>query len=384
MRVLHIGKYFPPYVGGMETYLRDLMTEQSREGIVSSALVHRSELSLTSRNETYVSAGEALSVTRAAVWARMLFTPTSPIFPLLMHRMIRREQPEILHLHMPNPSVFWALLLPSAKSLPWVVQWHSDVLASKHSLGLRIFYKLYRPLERAVLRHSMTIIASSPPYLKSSEALAPFEEKCTVIPLGLDTGHLCAGQMKTRSDTQRLRVLAIGRMTYYKGFEYLIRAAQLTEKVEVRLVGSGELEESLKRLAKELRVQDRVTFLGTASDKQIGQEYANCDCLCLPSIERTEAFGLVLLEAMYFSKATVVSDVPGSGMGWIVDHGVTGVKVPVSSPEGLADAFRQIQRDRGNLSRLGRNGRRKFDQMFHISQSAGQISSVYALALGPR
>ena len=150
MRVLHIGKYFPPYVGGMETYLRDLMTEQSREGIVSSALVHRSELSLTSRNETYESAGELLSVTRAAVWARMLFTPISPIFPLLMHRMIRREQPEILHLHMPNPSVFWALLLPSAKSLPWVVQWHSDVLASKHSLGLRIFYKLYRPLERAV------------------------------------------------------------------------------------------------------------------------------------------------------------------------------------------------------------------------------------------
>jgi glycosyltransferase involved in cell wall biosynthesis len=382
VRVLHIGKYFPPYAGGMETYLRDLMTEQSRQGMASSALVHRSELSLTSRQERYSSVGETLPVTRAAVWARLLFTPISPTFPLLLWKMIRRERPDILHLHMPNVSAFWALILPSARRIPWVVQWQSDVLASRHSLGLRLFYRLYRPFERAVLRRSATIIASSPPYLESSEPLAPFINKCVVVPLGLDPAQLAVDlQTDKQQDTSKLRVLAIGRLTYYKGFEHLIRAAAAVDGVDIRLVGSGELDAPLKRLAKELGVDSRINFLGHLSDAEVAREYAASDCLCLPSIERTEAYGLVLLEAMYFGKATVISDVPGSGMGWIVDQGRTGLKVPVSSAKGLADAFRQLRSDRDTLARLGEDGRRKFDQQFHISQTARQTSGLYAQSM---
>ncbi len=384
MRVLHIGKYFPPYPGGMETYLRDLMTEQSRQGIASAALVHRSELSLTSRQETYSSVGEALPITRAAVWARLLFTPISPTFPFLLRKMIRRDKPDVLHLHMPNVSVFWALFLPAARRIPWVVQWHSDVLASRHSLGLRLFYRLYRPFERAVLRRSATIIASSPPYLESSEPLAPFRSKCVVVPLGLDPAQLAVDPQAAErpDDNGILRVLAIGRLTYYKGFEYLIRAAALVDDTHIRLVGSGELEASLKSLAKDLGVDSRISFLGHLSDAEIAREYTACDCLCLPSIERTEAFGLVLLEAMYFGKATVISDVPGSGMGWIVDHGKTGLKVPVASAEGLAGAFRQLWSDRDTLARFGGDGRRKFDQQFPIRQSARQTSGIYAHVTG--
>lgn len=381
--VLHLGKYFPPFTGGMETYLRDLMVEQIRQGLEPSALVHRSEISLASREERYRVRQLELSLTRVAVWARLLFTPISPTFPVWLSRLVRRSHPDILHLHMPNLSVFWALVLPAARRIPWVVQWQSDVPASDHSLGLRLFYRLYRPFERAILRRSAAIIASSPPYLESSEALAPFADKCAIIPLGLDPDYLAADPAhRPKPDSSRLRVLAIGRMTYYKGFEYLIRAAGLVDGVEVRLVGSGELGDSLRELAADLGVQDKVHFLGAVSARELAREYAWSDCLCLPSIERTEAYGLVLLEAMHFGKATVVSDVPGSGMGWIVDHGVTGLKVPVASARGLADAFRQLQCDRDNLSRLGSNGRRKFDQQFHISQSARQTSGVYARALG--
>ncbi len=104
----------------------------------------------------------------------------------------------------------------------------------------------------------------------------------------------------------------------------------MTPDAVFHLVGSGELENSLKRLATELGVLNRVTFHGKLPAEQLAEQYASCDCLCLPSIERTEAFGLVLLEAMYFGKATVISDVPGSGMGWIVNEGITGIKVPVA------------------------------------------------------
>ena len=99
-------------------------------GVKSSALAHQSRVSLHSSEESLPAGGHSLLITRAATWGRLLFTPISPGFPLLLHRLIKRDQPEVLHLHLPNPSAFWALALPSARRLPWVIHWHSDVLTS--------------------------------------------------------------------------------------------------------------------------------------------------------------------------------------------------------------------------------------------------------------
>ena len=202
---------------------------------------------------------------------------------------------------MPNVSVFWALLLPSAKSLPWVVHWHADVLVSTYSLGLRLFYRLYKPFESAVLKRSSAIIATSPPYLDTSRPLTPFKSKVHIIPLGLDPSRFNTSPAPLPdSEGSILRVLAIGRLTYYKGFDYLIRAVTKTDNIAIRLVGTGDQETYLKELSANLGIADRVQFLGALSDQELEQELVNSHCLCLPSIERTEAFGMVLLEAMYF------------------------------------------------------------------------------------
>jgi glycosyltransferase involved in cell wall biosynthesis len=386
LKILHIGKYFPPHAGGMETYLRDAMADLARRGVAPVALVHHSALSLKSSDELCPSTAGPLPVTRAAVWARLLFTPFSPTFPWLLRRLLREQRPDILHFHTPNASAFWALLLPAARRIPWVIQWQADVLASRHSAGLRLFYRLYRPLERALLRRSRRIIVSSPPYLRSSAPLAPYHHKCVVVPLGLDPAALAVPAVPAVPPAGRnrssLRVLAIGRLTYYKGFEYLLRAVALAPAAHLHLVGSGDLEQALRRLAGELGIRERVTFHGHLPEEGVAAQYAACDCLCLPSIERTEAFGLVLLEAMYFGKATVISDVPGSGMGWIVDHEVTGIKVPAADAAALAGALRQLQANRDTLARLGENGRRKFDQQFHIHQATAAITGIYAEILG--
>jgi rhamnosyl/mannosyltransferase len=102
-----------------------------------------------------------------------------------------------------------------------------------------------------------------------------------------------------------------------------------------------------------------------------------CDCLCLPSIERTEAFGMVLLEAMYFGKATVISDVPGSGMGYIVDNGVTGIKLKPADADALAGAFRRLALDRGELARMGQRGKDKFEQQFDINHTVAGLVDIY-------
>ncbi|MFT6955203.1 MAG: glycosyltransferase involved in cell wall biosynthesis [Halieaceae bacterium] len=378
MKVLHIGKYFPPYAGGMETYLRDLMAAQARQGIDTAAVVHQSDITVKSQDESYPAGDQQLPISRAAVWARLLFTPISPTFPFLLNRLIKQQQPDILHLHMPNVSVFWALFIPRARQVSWVVHWHADVLASEHSLGLRLFCHLYRPFERAILKRCKAIIATSPPYLESSDPLKPYSEKCHVIPLGLDPTNLPRVEdiSPTASDAP-LRVLAIGRLTYYKGFEYLIKAAAECERVEIHFVGKGDQETALKALAGNLNLQTRITFHGHLSPEQLAQQFSACDCLCLPSIERTEAFGMVLLEAMYHSKATVISNVSGSGMGWVVDDEITGLHFEPQNSQALRERLQYLASQRSRISILGSNGRAKFEREFHIDKSSSRISAIY-------
>ena len=382
-RVLHVGKYFPPYAGGMETYLRDLMVAQSKQGLESCAVVHQSEITLQNQTDTYETDRAPLKIVRAAVWARFLFTPISPLFPWLLSRTIKWHKPDILHLHMPNVSAFWALFIPAARRIPWVVHWHADVLASEYSLGLRIFYTLYRPFERALLRKSKAIIVTSPPYLASSAVLAEFMEKCEVVPLGLDPTYLPEPDKQTpaKTETEPLRVLAIGRLTYYKGFEYLIQATAGVADVVVHLVGTGDEEIKLKALARKLGLEHRIFHHGRLTPEQLAQQFLACDCLCLPSLERTEAFGMVLLEAMYCGKATLVSDVHGSGMGWVVENNKTGLKVPPKNVQKLTDGLKQLQGDHDKMRIFGEQGRQKFDREFHIDRSAARVAEVYEKAL---
>ena len=173
----------------------------------------------------------------------------------------------------------------------------------------------------------------------------------------------------------------LGRVTCYKGFEYLIKAATICEGIEVHLVGKGDQEAQLKRLARELKVSNRIIFHGHLNDERLAQQFSASDCLCLPSIERTEAFGMVLLEAMYYSKATIVSDVAGSGMGWIVDNGVTGLIVAPENVDALVNCMRSLQQDPSRLSRMGTNGRRKFDRVCHIDKSSMSTHAVYLQVL---
>ena len=379
LRVLHVGKYFAPYSGGMETYLRDLMTAQIKRGWQSVALVHQLKVSLFGVAAAQPVGHGELDVICARVWLRVFFTPISPSFPWLLRKLIREKKPQVLHLHLPNASAFWVLLLPSARRLPWVVHWHSDVLTSSHSLGLRIFYRVYRLFERAVLRHANAIIVTSPPYLDASRPLRDFHEKCHVVPLGLDPVNLPNVPSNTAASnpSRPLRVLAVGRLTYYKGFEFLISAAADCAFVEVHIVGVGERGAMLKALAARLAVSDRVIFHGHLSAHALAEQFASCDCLCLPSIERTEAFGLVLLEAMYYARATVVSCVRGSGMGWVVKDGVTGLHVAPENKESLSTALRHMYGDRARVRTLGIKGRDRFYRHFHIDESAMGVEKVY-------
>jgi rhamnosyl/mannosyltransferase len=360
------------------------MAALDRAGISSMALVHRHERSLKTWDENVDLDGQRFRVVRTGQWLNLLFTPVSPAFPFRLRRVIRETSPDILHLHMPNPSVFWCLVLPSARRIHWIVHWHSDVVTAEQGWMMRLAYALYRPFEQAILRKADVVIATSEPYRDTSAALQPWLSKCRVVPLGMDPRRLPPStkpQPNKEHPSGPLRVLAVGRLTYYKGFSFLIEAASKADDIHIDLVGDGEQRTELLALAARHDLQARTNFHGNAEESKLAQLLQDCDCLCLPSVERTEAFGLVLLEAMQFGKATLASDVAGSGMGWVVDHGVTGLLVPPRDSEALADAFRRLSGNRAALDRMGACGKEKFDKMFAIDQAVAGVVETYRSVL---
>jgi len=383
--VLHVGKHFPPDAGGMETYLRDLMVASEERGVRTLALVHHARPSPRSVEEVYPVGATHLTVFRAANWFRFMFTPVSPTFPWLMQRLIQRYRPQVLHLHLPNPSAMWALLLPSARRRPWVIHWQSDVVTPESRWALRLLYWFYAPLESALLRRARKIIVSSPPYLASSRTLAPFRSQCTTIPLGIaDRFRQSDTRASTAESAGPLKVLAIGRLTFYKGFDVLLRAIAKTTGIELDLVGDGAHFAQLQQLASSLGINSRVRFHGSVSDEARDSLLQACDCVCLPSTDRAESFGIVLLEAMSASKACVVSDVAGSGMSWLVETEKTGLVVPSNDAPALAAALERLKNNRPLLTDWGLAGRRKFNQALTIDASAQAVVALYRELLHAR
>lgn len=375
MRILHIGKYFPPAAGGMERFLGDLVQAQQSAGDEVSVLVHA--------DSGRTPADDPPWLARCPVWFRLIFTPISPAFPYWLRRAIRLHSPEVLHLHMPNASVFWALLLPSARRLPWVVHWQADVEPARIKVALRLAYPFYRVFERAVLERAERIVATSASYLEASKPLQPWRHKCHVIPLGVAPARLpeveaCAGTRHWRGSG--LRILAVGRLTYYKGFETLIRAVSSGTDMELVIVGEGEERPSLEKEISGTRGGDRIRLAGAVDDATLSELLASCDVVALPARERTESFGIALVEAMRYAKPLVVSRLPGSGITWVAGEGDNGVLVPPEDVGAWREALDSLARDPALRRKLGERGAARYRVEFDIGQVARRVNGIYALA----
>ena len=278
--------------------------------------------------------------------------------------------------------------MPKARAIPWIIQWQSDVVPSAIDRRLGPAYQCYRPVEHAVLRRTKTIIVASEAYLEYSEPLRKWASKCRVVPLGIDPDRLpwpnasLLKEAEQRWPSGSLKVLAVGRLTYYKGFDVLIRAARLAAGISVQIVGDGTLKQALRESIAASGVEERVVLRGELSDPELQALLATCDLLCLPSLERTEAFGVVLLEAMQYGKALVVSDIPGSGAGWVVRTGSCGFLTPPGDPDALAHLFDRLISQPSLCEKMGRRGRENLQQVFHIRSVARRIKEIYAQTIG--
>ena len=378
LRVLHVGKYYPPYRGGMESFLADLVEQQRASGIDAYAVVHGDPLP-----------DDPEWLIRVPVEVTLVFAPIALGFPFALWKAIKRFEPDVLHLHMPNNAAFWPLIMPSARRIPWVVHWHSDVLIAEWDTLLKACYQLYKPFETKLLRKSDAILATSPPYMAASQALQPWLFKTVAIPLGLkplqdEVLELAREESVDEWGDAELRVLSVGRLTYYKGFDTLISAVAGFPKVQLIIAGEGEQRAELEALvAKEREAHGcaNVLLLGSVSEAKKHALFNSCDIFALASRERTEAFGLVLIEAMQHGKPCIASDLDGSGMSWVVGQSGAGQCYAPDQVLAWKGAIRQALEAKAQLAQQGKVAQEVADEQFTISQCEQRIREIYTSAL---
>jgi rhamnosyl/mannosyltransferase len=177
-------------------------------------------------------------------------------------------------------------------------------------------------------------------------------------------------------------ILSVGRLIYYKGFEYAVQAMRDIQG-QLLLIGDGPLRGALEALARRCGVADRVHFLGEIHNNAIAAYYHACDLFMLPSIARSEAFGIVQLEAMAAGKP-VVNTALDSGVPFVSRHGESGLTVEPKYPKALAEAVNSLLKNPTWMRRLGEAGRQRVQVEFSKEVMAARVLDLYKKLLTSR
>jgi rhamnosyl/mannosyltransferase len=368
MRILHLSKFYPPVMGGIESVAFELAEGMNRLG-------HRVDVLCadTGRSTRIDTAALGYTIVRAGSFGRLLSTSLAPAMAWWARRICADY--DVIHVQMPDPMAALALWFarPRAKL---VVHWQSDVVNQRRAL------KLYQPLQRWLLRRADAIVATTPPYAESSPWLQEWKHKIEIIPNGISevapSGSEAGAERLRQQHAGKRLVFSLGRMTYYKGFDVLIdAAAALPEDCMVLVGGGGELLDTYRTEVVSRGLAGKIVFLGRVSDEDTLAYYAAADVFCLASTVRAEAFGVVLLEAMAMGKPLVTTDIPGSGVPWINMNGVTGLTTPVGDARALAAALDGLLHDRALAQRMGAAARQRFLQHFTAPTMVERTLDLY-------
>lgn len=372
MRVIQLGKYYPPVWGGIETVTWDLVEGLNRSGIVCDVLV--AGRTRWGKTEIYSTPDRSYRVTRAACPLVIGSTAISPSYVAAFRSMCSGYDLAVLHL--PNPLACLALYLSGFRGNVGLV-WHSDVVRQ------RVLLRAFRSLQTWTIRRADFVIGATPAHIDESDCTSLFRGKAYVVPFGLDEARIGVNSpVATASVRSEISVLAVGRLVYYKGFDVLIRSfANLDARYRLTIVGDGPLKRRLGAIARSLGLNDRIDLVGRVSNEGLRRSFADCDVFCLPSVERSEMYGMAQIEAMAFGKPLVVTRIPRSGTRYIVKDGITGLTVPAKDPVALANAISTLGESQTMRERYGRAARRVFERLYTADLMVKRHIELYRAAL---
>lgn len=374
LRILQVNKYYYPHIGGIERVVQQ----------VAEGLAEETEMTVLVSAEDKKYHEELRNGVKLIRLPRHIKFGSMPIsFGLFGKLRKLSKQQDVIHLHMPFPIGDLACLLSGFKG-KIVLWWHSDVVRQKKLM------LLYKPIMLRMLKRADAIIVATQGHIEGSAYLKPFRDKCRIIPFGVEQSiEAAADKYVTENEILKetgekhspVKFLFVGRFAYYKGCDVLLEAFAKVTGAQLVMVGSGGMEEQLRRRAEELGIADKVQFAGSLPEEELCRKYAECDVFVLPSVARSEAFGLVQMEAMAFGKPVINTNLP-SGVPYVSIHGKTGLTVEPGSVDKLAEAMQWMVDQKEERLQMGERARERMKAEYQLESMTTRTLELYKELLG--
>ena len=380
IRVLHISKRYPPYVGGIETTCHDICSCLKETGEYEQMVI-----AFNDKPETIEETYDGIDVIRVGVQRIIASQPLAKDYGKVVKKIISEFKPDIIHFHYPDPFAAH-YVLKYMKKLNFngklILHWHADIIKQK------VLKLLFVHQNKALLERADLIIATSPAYLEDTDYLPKYKEKVEILPS-------CIGKGRTKTSleiTEKAKSIRqehsgkticffFGRHVEYKGLKYLIESNQYLDqkKIDIIIAGSGPLTNELQQEASKYK---NISFVGRLSDDDINSYLMACDIFTFPSITRNEAFGISLAEAMYFGKPSVTFTIKGSGVNWVSINGETGLEAENKNIKQYASLITNLSTNKVLYNKLANGAKERCDRFFTIKAFNENVINIYNKLIG--
>jgi glycosyltransferase involved in cell wall biosynthesis len=373
MRILALNYEYPPTGGGGGIGFKYLVQQWAQKGHQVDVLTSNTNLSY------HLDKNKNLNLHRLPVFPQKKYTTS--FFTMLSYLLaatffgifkIFCSRYDIINSHFALPTGPAGFVLSKLSQTPHVLTIiGGDIYdPTKKSSPHKSF--LLRLIIKNIARNAQQVISISSDIKEKAQNYYQMKE-ITIIPYGLKTPNIEL-KSKTNSASPTCKLITIGRMVKRKGFSYLLKALALNKNrnVQLHLIGEGPLKKQLIKLANKLKIQNKVTFEGTVSEKKKHILLKESDIYVLPSLH--EGLGLVIQEAMAFALAVIATN--NGGQTDLVSDGENGLLVPPADVQSLTNALNKLIENPDLRNKMARNNKRQADK-YEVEKLAERYLDIF-------
>lgn len=360
MKIVHIGKYDYHKFGGIEKVCFDIINELS---------INNHIIFLYFGKKNHITKYKNITKYSSKVLINIFSQPVSLSF-IVNYFKILKLKPNIIHVHLPNYLILFCLFFTKNIFLKkTIIHWHSDVI------NKNILFQLLSFLEKNILNRVHAIISTSNEYATSSNILIKFIHKVKIIPICIKSSSDIMPFHNKITNTNTNNILAVGRLVPYKGFDILIKACSLIKSdFTLKIVGSGTEYYYLCELIKNYKLDHKIQILNNIANEDLYKLYQNTNIFCMPSINRAEAYGISMLEAISHGIATISFEIEGSGLNYVNSMGI---KVKNIKSEDLYKNLDLLLKDKTLRESISKNNLTYYKENFNFNNYINSYLSLY-------
>lgn len=366
--ILHVSKYYYPYLGGIETLAKSMA-----EGMTE---YHNVVVCFATDGKDSIEEVNGITVYRVKVNFSMMSQDVAFGYYHTLKQLMSKYEPQYVHVHCPNPYIYPLVLRVIHPNTKLILHWHSDILSKG------IVYKLIKPLESAILKRADLIVATSPNYIHPSSPIFPYNEKTDVVQNGLITTDFELRE----GDEQRIAaikkkygnkplILFLGRHIPYKGINWLMEIEKMVKSdCQFIIAGNGPLTQQLMHQ----NSSSRITFTGKLSTEDLRCYAHAADIFAFTSNTKAEAFGIALAEAMFCRCVPVVFHLEGSGVNWVSIKDHTGLEISLGDLKSYANAIDTLIKSPELREQFADASHQRVIDMFTDEKAVSKMKEVYS------